>query len=117
MKAMREERWLCYVNVITVVLSAIASAITVFFFSNLNAAILVIPYLLSFRCFVLEIYIGQKLGLKLVKNALLEIGLATSFIIVSWSINSWWACISYIVFYILYILLTKEDVMALKKIS
>lgn len=111
MKAMREERWLCLVNIITVGLSAAVSVITVLFMESLNLAILSIPYLLAFRCFVLEMHIGYKLHLKLLKNALLEIGLATAFITVSWFINSWLACILYLLFFVVYILFSKDDIL------
>lgn len=115
MKALRKEKWLCFANALTVGISAVVSVITVFQMENLNLAILTIPYLLAFRCFILEMYIGFRLHLKLVKNGLLEIGLASSFIFTSWFIEAWYTCVIYILFYLVYVFLTKEDIIILKK--
>lgn len=102
LKAMREEKKLCAVNVIVVVLSGAVSGITVFLMGNLNAAIIAIPYLLAVRALILEFYVGKKLGLKLMTGAVAEIILASCFIVFSWNINSWLTMAAYLAVYLIY---------------
>ncbi len=111
LKAMREEIKLCFANVLTVIVSAVVAYITVFVASNLNAAILTIPYLLAFRCIILEFYVGCKLKIHIIRDAFIEVGLATIFILCSWFIDSWLTIGIYFIFYLLYVLYIRKDLM------
>lgn len=104
LKAMRKEKILCVVNVLTVVLSVIVSYSIVFLIGNLNLAILCIPYLLTFRCVALEYYIEKKLGIQLMKDAMIEIGITTCFILFSWYLDSWIGVMAYFCIYIVYVI-------------
>ena len=109
MKAMREEKRLCLYNVITVVVSAIVAIVTIFIFSNLFASIVAIPYLLAFRCLILEFYLQKKLNINLMKDAVIEIIIATLFIIFSWNIQSWLSVVLYLIIYLAYVIYIKDE--------
>lgn len=110
LKALREERKLCLVNFITVILSAMAAYISVFRMKSLNLAILLIPYLLAFRCLLLEYYIGKKLNISLLRESLIEVALATVFIVVSWKIDSVFSMLIYAVVYLAYLAYAKDKI-------
>ncbi|WP_367566867.1 lipopolysaccharide biosynthesis protein [Lacrimispora sp.] len=117
MKAMREEKKLCAANVFTVMISALAAAVTVFWLENINLAILTIPCLLALRCIILEYYIEKVFDIHLMKDAIIEIGLATCFIVSSWYIDSWKSMIPYLIVYVSYVLYIRKDLIkTLKKI-
>lgn len=111
LKAMRGERILCLVNVLTVLLSGFTAYITVFIFANLTLTIVAIPYLLMFRCLILECYIGKKLNLRLMKTAFFEVILATSFIYFNWNIDSLIATLLYLITYLLYLFFVRKELM------
>lgn len=116
LKALRQEKILCVVNVFTVILSIICSYITVFHICNINIAIIMIPYLLAIRCMILEYYIGKKLHIGLIKDALYEIVLATIFIAANWLCKeSLIATLIYLIGYIAYIIHIKEELFNVKK--
>ncbi len=109
LKALREEKKLCLVNMISVGLSAVVSYVIIFIFENLNASILIIPYLLAFRCILLEIYIGKRLNIHVIKDAIIEVLLATVFIGLSWFINSPLSMLIYTICYLIYILYIRKE--------
>lgn len=109
-KSLREEKKLCMVNIITVLASIFLSWITVFLLGSLNLSVLSIPFLLAFRCILLENYIGKLLDLKLMKGALLEVLLSTVFIISSWFVDSWLASVVYLTAYLFYVFYIRNDV-------
>lgn len=108
-KAMREERKLFRVNIITVVISAAVSYITIYALEKLDLAILSIPYILAFKCMLLEYNIGKKLNLKLLKDGFLDVLLATVFIASSWFIDNLWSAVIYAIFYVFYLMCMKEN--------
>lgn len=110
LKAMREEKVLCKVNVFVVLISALSSFLLVFVIGNLNAALLAIPYLLALRAIILEFYIGKKLKLKLMNKSTAEIIVASSFIFFNSIFGSWIAAAAYLIVYVLYVVYIKNDI-------
>lgn len=116
LKAMREEKKLCSVNILVVIVSGVSSLILVFGIGNLNAAIVAIPYLLALRSIILEYYVCKKLGIKLIGKAVTEIILASCFILFNSIFNSWFAAVAYLISYIVYAVYMRDDIKAIKDV-
>lgn len=110
LKALREEKKLCSVNIFVVIVSGVSSLILVFGIGNLNAAIVAIPYLLALRSIILEYYVGKKLGIRLTGKAVAEIILASCFILFNCIFSSWLAAAAYLASYIGYAAFMRDDI-------
>lgn len=117
LKALRKEKQILIVNVITVFASLILSYITINFMENLVLSIILIVVLIGFRCFIAECYISKMLHISTLKDFFAEIVLSISFMFVSWQIDSFVSTIIYMLVYILYLLLKKNDVSELFQIA
>ncbi len=110
MKALRGERTLCKVNVVTVLLSLGCAFFAVYILDSIFCAVIVVPYVLAFRCLLLELSIQKSLNISVVKPAILEIVLASVFLASCYLLNTVCAIVVYLISYFLYLLLTKSDI-------
>lgn len=110
LKALRKERWLLMVNVITVALSALLTGITVYGLHNLDLAIFSIVALLAFRCAFAEMLLSRTMNLKVGKDIVLELGMTAAFIISSWFVGGITGVLIYAGVYLLYIFKKKKDI-------
>jgi len=113
MKAMRQEKTLLRVNVITMLLSLATTAVTVYWLGNLELAVLSILVLFAFRCTLAESRLAKVMGLSVGRDMALELGLTAVFVIVTWFCGSWEACGLYAAAYAGYLILKKREVKAL----
>lgn len=109
LKSMREEKKLCFINIMTVAVSCIIGIVTVWKIENFNVAIVAIPYLLAVRSFILEKIVGLKLHINVIKNASVEVMLVTCFIVFNWNLNQQLAIILYLFVYFVYVIYIKKD--------
>lgn len=109
LKTLHKEKWLLWVNVLSVLLSIVCSWVTVFCMKNLDVAVFSILILIMFRCICAELLLDTILNLKIKKDIILEVLLTILFIVV----NLLWGILGiaiYIAVYILYLYIKKNDV-------
>lgn len=106
LKALRKERWLCGVNVVTMLLGCGLSALCVHLLGNLYLAVLCIPVLLAVRGLLLELLVGRLFGEDMLAQNLLECGLAAVFIASGWLLDSVWCLAVYGAAYLVYLALS-----------
>lgn len=115
LKALRKENLLLLLNVVSVVISAILSIISVLILKNIELSILTITVVLGFRCLLAEIIISRLFDIKILKNFILETILVIVFIFVSWYIDSFLATFIYLIVLIIYLYYKKNTLIELIK--
>lgn len=110
LKALRKEKLMLRINIMSLILSVIVTFITTQIFSSLDIAILSIVVLLAFRCTLAEIYLSKILNLSVLKNIFLELILSVAFILSSWFVNSWVTVLLYVLAYLFYLLIKKNEI-------
>lgn len=115
MKALRLENKLLMVNSITVVLSLVFTFISVYVCGSLELAVLSISVLFGFRCTFSEYLLSKRMELKIFKNMIEEIVMVALFVALNWFIDGPVACIVYLAFYLIYVVINKKQLSALVK--
>lgn len=110
LKTLRKEKLMLIINVISVLLSLVLTAIFTLVFKNLNLTIFTIIILLAFRSTLSEIYLSKILHIQVKKDIILENSLAIIFIITSWFLSLSHGIIIYILAYAVYLLIKKKDI-------
>lgn len=110
LKALRLEKVLLQINIISLVMSLIMTYTITQIFENLNLAILSIVILLAMRSALAETYLSKEINIKFKKDILLEIILIIIFILSGWFINSWITILIYGVVYSVYLLIKRKDI-------
>lgn len=110
LKALREEKTMLRINLMTMLFSLILTFFTTQTFKNLDLAILSIVVLLAFRSVLAEIYISKIININVKKDIIVELSLVFIFILSSWFINSWYATLIYVLFYIVYLFIKRTDI-------
>lgn len=110
MKALRKEKWLLLVNVVTVALSVITTLITTYWLHNLNLAVASIVFLLAFRCVFAELLLSTVLDINVKMDIALELALTFIFIVASWFVGGIAGLSIYAVAYLIYLFIKRKDV-------
>lgn len=110
MKTLRKERILLYINIITVFLSSIITAITCVGLHDLSLSIFSIIILLAFRCTFAEILLSKYIKINVKNDILIELILTGMFIYSSWYISGIAGAILYLITYVIYFLIKWKDV-------
>ena len=87
LKALRMERVILGVNVLTMLCSFALTILTTIVFKNIELAIGSIVLLLMFRCFLAEFLLTKRLKIEIVKDVFLEIAMALIFIVTGWTLS------------------------------
>lgn len=87
LKALRMERVILGVNVLTMLFSFALTILTTIVFKNIELAIGSIVLLLMFRCFLAEFLLTKRLKIEIVKDVFLEIAMALIFIVTGWTLS------------------------------
>lgn len=109
MKALRFEKVMLNINIITLILSGILTLISTVLMDNLDFAILSIVILMAFRGIVSEIFISKNLNINVIKDIFLELFMTIIFIYTAWLINSWITPFIYGAFYFVYLFIKRKD--------
>lgn len=118
MKVLRMERQLLFVNITTLVISIVLTAISVFLLHNLTATVFVIIIVMAIRSTISELYVKNKLHVKFSSEILLETAIVALFILFSWYLPTIEAMIGYLVLLTFYLLLKGHDIfVAVKNIK
>ena len=113
LKALRKERWLLLVNVVTVSVSLLVTISTVFLLQNLNLAILSIVMILAFRCVVAELLLSKVLDVTVIKDIVLELLLTTIFVAFNWFGGGTIGLLAYLLSYLVYLFLKRNELRAI----
>ena len=87
LKALRMERVILGVNVLTMLCSFALTILTTIVFKNIELAIGSIVLLLMFRCFLAEFLLSKRLNVEIVKDVFLEVAMALIFIVTGWTLS------------------------------
>lgn len=109
MKALRFEKVMLNINIITLILSGILTLISTVLMDNLDFAILSIVILMAFRGIVSEIFISKKLDINVTKDIFLELVMTIIFVYTAWMVDSRSTPLIYGLFYIGYLLIKRND--------
>ena len=110
LKSLREEALMLKLNVITVVISALVTFLTVEVLHSLEAAVLAIPLLYAVRCTLAELAVGQILELCLYRHIAEDLFMATVFVVSGWFLDNWYTVVLYGTVYSLFLLVHRQDI-------
>ena len=104
LKALRKEKEILYINVITVLISIILTFISTYVLKNLFLSVFSITILMLIRSTLNELYLGMVLNIKNIwVNVIFELILSSAFIISTTSLQSNITAAIYLVLYLLII--------------
>ncbi|WP_404455285.1 hypothetical protein [Oceanobacillus kapialis] len=115
LKALRKEKWMLNINLITLCISLIITIINSLVIKNLDLAVLSILILLAFRCIIGELYLSKTLDINILRDVILELTMTFVFILASWLIDSWLSMIVYTIAYLTYVIIKRKDVLLVVK--
>ncbi|MDF9457617.1 hypothetical protein P5837_29200, partial [Bacillus cereus] len=69
--------------------------------------------LLAFRCIVAEIYLARFLNIEVKMDIILELSITIVFIVISWYLSVISALFIYLVVYMIYLMIKKNDIIDL----
>lgn len=115
LKTLRKEKLMLLINLLTVVLSLGLTFINVFLIKNLNLTVLSITILLAFRSIIAELYIEKTLKIKVKVDIILEVLMTVVFISISWYFPNYAASFVYMIAYLVYLFVKKNDLSFLLK--
>ncbi len=115
LKTMRMEKVLLMSNVVTLIFSCILTIIFVFVLENLTLTVLGILLIFAFRTFLGEFLLSRKMPMTFLRDGLLESLLTSLFVVVAWFLNDLIGMLIYGIFYLLYVLFYKKELVELFK--
>lgn len=110
LKTMRKEKLMLAINLVSVLLSIILSIISTIIFKNISLAMGSIVVLLAFRCILAEVILSKELKVSVLKDNIYEVTMTIVFIITSWLIASWIGVLIYLITYLLYMWIKRNDI-------
>ena len=87
LKALRKEKAMLWLNGFAVGLSLVVTGITVFWLKNLTLAIMSIVFLQAVRCFVPDLFLQKKMGMKYSYEVLWDVLAAIVFVTGNWFVG------------------------------
>lgn len=111
MKTLRKEKILLIINTGIVSASFIVAIVVCNIIHSLDLAIMFIVILLSARCFASEIVLQRYIGINIRKDIIFELILTIVFIVSSWFVGGVFGVIIYVITYIVYVMLKKNDIL------
>lgn len=115
-KTLREEKTIMKINWAVLGIAIMLTGITAFGMHNLTLSIAILPFIMGIRCIVGEYILSKKIKISIIKDNLMEMGLALIFVISSWCIQSYICTMIYIIFYLIYVFVKKNDLKDVVKI-
>lgn len=111
LKALRMEKTILYVNIITLLISVVAGVVTVFVLNNLWLSVALIIFCLAFRCNFAEYLLSKRLNVKLNFQMFLETILSITFILSNILItNQWGSFLLYTLTFIVFLLIFSKQI-------
>ena len=110
LKALRMEKRILVVNVISLAVSALLTLITTVIIKDLDLVIISIVGLLAFRSIIAEVVLSKKLAIPVYKDIILEIIMSIIFISTAWLINTPMVMVFYGLAYLIYLCVKRSDI-------
>lgn len=110
LKTLRKEKWILIVNISALFLSLVSTGIIIFVIGNLALAIASIVILLAFRCILAETMLSRYMNLDIFKDSTLEVIMVIIFITFSWTVGGIACTLIYLVCYIIYLVIKRNDI-------
>lgn len=114
-KALRKEKNILYVNVVVLIISVILNTIADVFELSLTSLMFIIIICMALRACISDVLISSKLNLKFQKNLVLETGMTIMFIVSNWLIGGMEGFAVYLVLYICYFMIQRNDLIIMFK--
>lgn len=108
-KTMRKETTMLVINLVTVLCSIIAVAITVYYLDSLNLAVFSIVILVAIRNIISEVAITRVLEINNTRRILEELVLVTVFIVANWFVGGVAGIAIYTLCYCVYLYINRND--------
>lgn len=109
MNVFRLEKQIMKVNLSGVLVAIVTTVISVFWMKNLTLAMLSIVINQMFRCVYAEIVLSKKIEIYVLKDIITEIIMTILFIVISWFIGGWIGVGLYLLVFIGYLFIKKND--------
>lgn len=106
----RMEKTTLTVNLISVAVAMVTTAVSVFLLESLTLAMMSIVLNQMFRCILGEWMLAKRNGLSVLKDNLCEIAMTVLFIGVSWFIGAWTGELIYLAGYVVYLIVKRKDI-------
>lgn len=110
MKVLRLEKELMKVNVVSLLVSILLTATTVFFFKSIHLAVFSILISLIFRTLLAELVLSKHINITPVKDIVIELTVSGMFIISNWAIGGISGMLLYSVCYVCYLLVKRSEI-------
>lgn len=111
MKAMRMEKQMLLVNLISVTLSVLSTGLVIFLLKDLVLSVVSIMVLLAFRCILAELILAKRLSLKVGTDIVLEVLMTALFVVSNWFFNNWLCVVVYAVGYLVYVFIRRKSIL------
>ena len=108
MKALRLEKKILQINILSVFITIIASVITITIFENLTLAILSIVIVQAFKCIYSEYILSKVINICVFRTIIFELILSICFILINWNVKGWGSILMYFSCYLAYIILNQK---------
>lgn len=117
LKALRKEKLLLKINLVTLILSLLSTIITILLLKSITMTVLSITIILACRCMLSEIMLSKILKIGLMRNMILELFMMTIFILCSWFIGNILGLLIYLIAYFIYLFIKRADVIYIKNLA
>lgn len=114
LKALRKEKLILRINILTVIFSVILTFIIINLIHNLTLAMFLIVFLLALRSTLSELVLAKFLDVSIIRQLILEILLVLLFIYANWNFSISVSFILYTISLVVYLYLNKSDIIMIK---
>lgn len=115
LKALRREKSILLVNIVTVIISLFLTFISVKLIKSIPITMVLIVLLLAFRSMLSEIILSRTLGVSIYKDLILEMLIVLIFIYYNWNVSLVSSFFIYAVALIFYFIFKKKDLIRVKE--
>lgn len=110
LKALRKEKLMLTINIISLAFSIFLTIISTVMFKNLELAVLSILIALAFKSIVTEFLVASYLETSVIKDIILEVIMTIMFITFSWFVSTWIGLGIYALSYIGYLIIKRKEI-------
>lgn len=110
LKTTSDVKQILKINLSSVGVSLLLTALSVYALQNLELSVLSILLAVMFRCLHADFAVAKKINLEVIKPTIMELLLMASFILLSWFVNSWLSTIGYCVCLLVYFALNRNRI-------
>lgn len=110
LKTLRKEKTILFVNLITLMVTILASLFIIFIIGNLNLAVILIIFSLGFRCNFAEFLLSKSIDINLGKDQVIESLLTIIFIAANLFLPIWQSVLAYALSFIVFLFIFRKKI-------